>query len=98
MAETITTKQAFLDKVAGRKLVQDDSWVVLSPAGTVEGEGPTGGKITGGWVWDDIYYCRNLTIDGTALEPDCQTVHLDGDTVTFTHEKGEGISISWTLA
>lgn len=41
MAADIVTKQAFLDQVAGRRLIQGDSWVIITPQGTVEAWDPT---------------------------------------------------------
>ncbi|MEM9681913.1 MAG: hypothetical protein AAF942_01490 [Pseudomonadota bacterium] len=97
MAEQIKTKKQFLGQVAGKKLVESDSWVVLSPDGTVSGQGPGNGKITGRWDWIDSYYCREITIDGEGFPRDCQTVTRDGKTVNFIHEMGKGITISWTI-
>lgn len=97
MAEEITTKAQFLEQIAGRKLVQEDSWVVLTADGKVNGQGPAKGEITGTWVWNETYYCRDITVDGVTFPHDCETVTRDGDTVTFTHEKGEGIEVSWTI-
>ena len=97
MAEQIKTKEQFLEQISGKKLVQKDSWVTLSPDGTVSGQGPAGGPISGKWVWEDSYYCREITIDGTAFPRDCQSVTRDGDTVNFIHNKGTGITISWKV-
>lgn len=97
MADQVKTRQQFIDEVAGKKLVQDDAWVIVSPDGTVEGAGPNGGKISGAWSWDDGFYCRDITINGVAEPRDCQRVVLDGNTVSFVHDKGEGISVDWTI-
>ena len=97
MAEEIKTKAQFLEQIAGKKLVQKDNWVILSPDGTVRGEGPAKGPITGKWTWEGTYYCREITVDGTKFTRDCQAVTLSGNTVNFIHEKGKGISISWTV-
>jgi len=97
MAYEITSKKQFLDEIAGRKLVQEDSWVIISPDGKVTGKGPGNGMIVGAWVWDDVYYCRKIVIDGEPLPRNCQVVTRDGDTVSFFHDKGAGIVISWHI-
>lgn len=97
MAEEIKTKDEFLEQIGGRKLVQGDNWVMLTLDGKVEGQGPKKGKITGTWTWQGPYYCRDITIDGVTLPHDCQAVTKKGDTVTFTHKKGDGVSVSWTI-
>ncbi len=98
LAEDITTKERFLERVAGKKLTQeDDSWVVISPNGTVNGQLPGQGTLVGDWTWNDGYYCRDIAIDDVALPHDCQAVSVDGDVVTFAHDKGGGISVAWTM-
>jgi len=97
LAEEIEKKDLFLEQIGGRKLVQADSWVMISVDGKVKGQGPKKGKITGDWTWKGRYYCRDITIDGVTLPHDCQTVSKKGDTVTFTHKKGEGVSVSWII-
>ena len=97
MSEHIKTKKQFLEQIAGKKLVEPDSWIVLAPDGTVSGQGPGTAEITGRWDWEDTYYCREITIDGERLLRDCQTVTRDGDTVNFIHEKGTSITISWMI-
>ncbi len=97
MAEPITTKAQFLEQIAGKKLVQNRNWVILSADGTVRGEGPANGPITGKWNWEDTYYCRDVTVDGTAFPRDCQSVTRAGNTVSFIHNRGKGITIAWEI-
>ncbi len=97
LAEEITTEKQFLEQIVGNKLVETDSWVIISSNGKVHGQGPENGEIVGNWVWQEIYYCRDIVIDDEPLPHDCQTVSMDGDTVAFTHNKGEGISVAWTI-
>ncbi|MCP4319380.1 MAG: hypothetical protein GY789_26180 [Hyphomicrobiales bacterium] len=97
MAKEITTEKQFLEQIAGRNLAETDSWVIISPDGTVSGKGPNNGKIVGKWIWEGRYYCRDIVIDGVPLPRDCQTVSIKGDTVAFTHNKGDGISIVWAI-
>jgi hypothetical protein len=98
LAEKISTKQAFLEKVAGRKHVNGSAWVIVSADGTVEGVGPKGGPISGDWSWEGDFYCRTIVFDGEPMLKDYQAVSLDGNTVTYTRDKGTGVSLSWTLS
>lgn len=97
LTQIITTKQQFLDKVVERKLLQGDSWVVIHENGTVEGQGPKGGKVSGNWDWEGNYYKRLIVFDDETLPEDFQAVFIADDTVTFTHDKGQGESVSWTI-
>ncbi len=97
MAEQIKTKAQFLEQIAGKKLVQNKNWVILSADGTVRGEGPAKGDITGKWDWEGTYYCREVTVDGTKFAHDCQSVTRNGKIVNFIHNKGKGITIAWEV-
>ncbi len=97
IAEEIKGKQEFIELVSDKKLVLDNSWVRILRNGTVEGKGPDQGDITGTWEWKGRYYCRDIVIDGETLPPDCQTVTIEGNIVTFTHKEGSGISVSWAM-
>jgi len=96
-AEEIETVQRFEELVVGKKLVQDKAWVRILTDGKVEGKGPKVGDIHGSWEWKDGLYCRDIVIDGEPLPHDCQSVSIAGDTVTFSHNDGSGISVSWSI-
>ncbi|WP_299476197.1 hypothetical protein [uncultured Roseibium sp.] len=97
MSKEITMQQEFLEQVAGKRLVNGDSWVVIAPGGTVYGVGPDQDEISGTWRWSDVYYCREILFGGKDLTEDHQTVRLDGDKVSFVHQRGEGETVSWTV-
>lgn len=96
-SEEIKSKQEFLKMVADKRLVQGETWVKILKDGTVEGKGPEAGTISGSWEWKEQYYCRDLVIDDVPLPHDCQEVVLEGDTVSFRHRDGSGISVSWKI-
>ncbi len=96
-AEEIMSKNQFLEQIAGKKLVDKNSWVVLSPDGKVSGRGPGDGEIVGRWSWRDRFYCRDIVVDNVAWPRDCQVVTREGDSVAFTHKEGRGISEVWTI-
>ena len=97
MAADIVTKQAFLDQVAGRRLIQGDSWVIITPQGTVEGMGPDRNPVSGNWFWQDHFYCRTIHFDGKDLPEDLQSVTVEGDQVSFVHDRGNGDTMTWTI-
>lgn len=97
MAADIVTKQAFLDQVAGRRLIQGDSWVIITPQGTVEGMGPDRNLVSGSWSWEDRFYCRTIHFDGKDLPEDLQVVTVEGDQVSFVHDRGNGDTMTWTI-
>ncbi len=96
-ADEIDNKEKFSELVVGKKLVQENTWVRILKDGVVEGQGPKAGDISGSWEWKGKYYCRDLVIDDVPLPHDCQAVSIEGDTVTFTHKDGSGISVSWKI-
>ncbi|MCV0429863.1 MAG: hypothetical protein K5905_30880 [Roseibium sp.] len=97
MAEQITDKEAFLEKIAGRRHVNGGAWVIVSKDGKVEGVGPRGGSISGNLFWEGAYYCRTIVFDDEPMPENHQAVSLDGDTVTYTRDRGTGSSMTWTL-
>ncbi len=84
-------KQAdFVKALAGKTLTAGNSWLILSADGKIKGVTGKGDKITGLWVWNKRFMCRNVYVGQKQLPQDCQTVSIDGDTVTFTRERGKG--------
>lgn len=96
-AEEIQNKEKFMNLIVGKKLVQGDTWVTIHKDGTVEGKGPKGGSISGSWEWKDRYYCRDIVIVGEVMPHDCQVVSVEGNSVTFTHKDGAGVSVRWNI-
>ncbi len=96
-AEVIENKEKFMNLIVSKKLVQGETWVTIHKDGTVEGKGPRGGSISGSWEWSDRYYCRDIVIVDQEMPRDCQVVSVEGNTVTFTHKDGAGVSVRWTI-
>ncbi|WP_424977841.1 hypothetical protein [Leisingera sp. S232] len=74
----------------GKKLVSGNSWIVASADGKLTGVSRKGEKITGAWIWHKRFFCRNIYLGQTRLPEDCNTVSIDGNTATFTRDKGKG--------
>jgi hypothetical protein len=53
--------------------------------------------VTGDWQWTDGYFCRTLFYGERDLGPNCQEVKVQGATVRFTSDKGQGIYAELTL-
>jgi|GEM_PF-4379851 len=97
MAGNITTEQDFLEQVAGKRLVDGNSWVIINPDGTVEGVGPDQQPVSGSWSWSETFYRRSIHFDGKDLPEDLQVVSIDGDRVSFAHQRGAGETITWSI-
>ncbi|MBY6139860.1 hypothetical protein KUV26_10475 [Leisingera daeponensis] len=96
-AGAIKKQSDFVAAVAGKKLVSGNSWIVVGADGKLTGVSSKGEKIVGAWVWNKRFVCRNVYIGNTQLPQDCQTVSLDGNTVTFTRNKGKGKSVTYSF-
>jgi len=94
--EQITTRDAFVAAVKGRDLTRLGISVAVSPSGGIEGRA-FGYPVTGAWNWQGNYFCRDLYWGGDRLDPNCQAVLIQGDTIRFTSDKGSGRSADLTL-
>ncbi|WP_296425556.1 dihydrodipicolinate reductase [Yoonia sp.] len=57
-----------------------------------------GWEITGNWVWQDGYFCRDLIWGGDPLGYNCQLVEVRGDDrIRFTVDRGAGNSASFRI-
>ena len=68
----------------------------MSSDGKIRGKGALN-KITGAWLWEDRYFCRDLRWGRRDLKYNCQRVTSDGNKLTFTSDRGAGDSASFTL-
>ena len=62
----------------------------VSPDGKISGRA-FGQKVTGDWKWQGGYFCRDLYVGGDELGANCQLVQVNGNTVRFTSDRGQGI-------
>ena len=104
LAERIASKQAFVEKVAGKKLTERNrhgatprGWMTIEANGRISGQTPNLGIISGTWNWRDRFYCRNLIVDAVAVPPDCLTVSVKGNEAIFTRHRGNGLADIWTI-
>ena len=88
--EAVNSRDAFVELISGRVLTRFGIQLNVSPNGDIGGRA-FGRDVTGDWAWNSGYFCRDLFFGSQDLGPNCQLVQVDGDTVRFTSDRGEGI-------
>ena len=94
--KVITTSNEFIELVTDNKLTRPFITLKVSSDGEIHGKGAFS-KITGAWLWEDGYFCRSLRWGRTDLDYNCQRVISDDNQLTFTSDRGQGDSASFTL-
>jgi hypothetical protein len=94
--KVITTSNEFIELVTDKNLTRPFITLKVSSDGKIRGEGALS-KITGAWLWQDGYFCRDLRWGRRDLKYNCQRVTSDGSKLTFTSDRGAGDSASFTL-
>ena len=94
--KVITTSNEFIELVTDKTLTRPFITLKVSSDGEIRGKGAFS-KITGTWLWEDGYFCRSLRWGRTDLDYNCQRVTSDGNKLTFTSDRGQGDSASFTL-
>jgi hypothetical protein len=56
-----------------------------------------GTPVTGAWDWNNGYFCRDLFFGEDDLGFNCQLVQVNGETLRFTSDQGQGIYADLTL-
>lgn len=89
--ERITDRAAFMAVVGGKdlRIALYGLTLNLLDNGTITGRA-VGYGITGSWVWDNGYFCRDMDWSGYAIENNCQLVEVNGDRIRFTVDRGAG--------
>lgn len=92
--ERITTKEQYIELVAGRaaKSKGSDFSSTALADGTLTSTGGSK-KLSGTWTWEEGYFCREGTIGSEPLERDCQIIEIAGDSLKVNRNKGEGESV-----
>lgn len=95
--QRVQERESFVSLVADRHLTRLGIRLEVSQDGDITGRA-FGRKISGGWTWDQGYFCRDLFADGDVLDvKNCQTVEVRGNTLRFTSDKGTGDSANLRL-
>ncbi len=95
----ITTEQELRKQVVGRRLTNNDGYVIIQENGTVTGAFGKGGKhkLSGTWTWEGQHYCRTVKLGSTDYGHDCQVIEVSGDTFASTTKKGKGERSVWKI-
>ena len=97
--EPVTELGTFVDLLDGRELRLGLFGIALqvTPDGRIEGEA-RGDTVTGTWVWEDGYFCREMAWGDTPIPYNCQLVEARGERqMRFTTDRGAGESASFNL-
>ena len=94
--KVITTSNEFIELVTDKNLTRPFITLKVSSDGKIRGKGELS-KITGAWLWQDGYFCRDLRWGRRDLKYNCKRVTSDGSKLTFTSDRGAGDSASFTL-
>ena len=85
----ITDQSEFVGLVANRDLTRFGITLEVSPDGEIGGSA-FGRDVSGAWDWRGNFFCRDLFFGQQNLGPNCQAVMVDGDTVRFVADQGQG--------
>ncbi|ALI55899.1 hypothetical protein [Celeribacter marinus] len=99
LADTYARVQSgpeFTSAVEGRALTRLGIELVVSKNGAISGRA-FGKDVTGAWVWDAGYFCRDLFFGAEDLGPNCQTVEVNGTKIKFTADRGTGQSATFSI-
>lgn len=96
--QTVRDKNTFLSLVTGKSL-RLPLWGItleVKPDGNITGKA-LGQPVKGAWRWQGSYFCRDLFWGERNLGPNCQEVQVQGRTLRFTSDRGEGMFADLTL-
>ncbi|SLN19578.1 hypothetical protein PEL8287_00802 [Roseovarius litorisediminis] len=85
----IKNRDAFVSLVDGRKLTRLGIHLDVMPDGRIEGRA-FGRDVSGAWQWKSGYFCRDLYWGSRDLGPNCQAVEIQGKTLRFISDRGQG--------
>jgi hypothetical protein len=94
--QPLRDQRAFVGLVQGRDLTRFGIRLEVTPAGEIRGNA-FGTPVTGKWRWQDGFFCRDLYWGERDLGPNCQEVQVNGETLRFISDRGEGIYADLSL-
>ncbi len=87
--QTVTERDNFVSALSGKQLTRLGIKLDVLPTGEIRGRA-FGTPVKGAWRWDGGYFCRDLYYGERDLGPNCQQVKINGDTVRFISDQGDG--------
>ena len=95
--QRIADRDNFVELIQNRDLTRFGIRLKVSDTGEITGRA-FGRKVSGDWTWKSGYFCRDLFVNGDPLDVEnCQTVQVNGDTMRFTSDMGQGDSADLRL-
>lgn len=85
----VRERQGFVSIIDGRDLTRFGIKLKVTPEGSIRGRA-FGRDVRGAWQWRSGYFCRSLYWGSLDLGPNCQAVKVDGGTIRFISDRGEG--------
>ena len=92
----ITTRQAFINLVAGKIFSNELGSGMCLSDGTMTGEFD-GHTLTGYWYWEDRFFCRDIRLGRKHLGSDCQILSVSEDVLTVVRNRGKGETVTYRL-
>jgi hypothetical protein len=87
--ERIEGRDSFLSLVKDRALTRLGIRLQVTHDGQIKGRA-FGREVSGDWKWQSGYFCRDLYVGGDELGANCQLVQVNGNTIRFTSDQGQG--------
>ncbi|MEO0566153.1 MAG: dihydrodipicolinate reductase [Pseudomonadota bacterium] len=85
----VQDRDGFVELIEDRKLTRFGINLTVTPNGQIKGKA-FGRPVTGAWEWNAGYFCRDLFWGKRELGGNCQEVKVQGETIRFTSDKGNG--------
>lgn len=94
--QVVRDEPGFVNIVVGKQLTRFGIRLRVTDDGAIRGRA-FGRDVTGEWRWQNGYFCRELFYGDRELGANCQEVAINGSTVRFTSDRGEGIFADFEL-
>jgi len=85
----IDNKDRFVSLIQNRDLTRFGIRLSVTPTGDIEGRA-FGREVSGAWQWSSGYFCRELYWGSRNLGANCQAVAVQGSTLRFISDRGQG--------
>jgi len=86
--EKISTEEAFVERVVGKRLGYDSGAVVVFLEDRTFGGGFSGSPVWGEWVWRDEQLCHQMNIGEKRYKVACKIPEISEKRIRFIREDG----------